>query len=103
MIADYLEDVKTGRQQSLRTKCVATAKRSVAARNQALEQPALNLTMTRAYLTGRSPELMKRTWNDVLEEMALSYHGATRARFKFSRREYRFSRSKAPLAGNGKL
>ena len=79
----YLEDVQSRKQESLRTKCVAEAKRLLAARNQAVEQPALNLTMARAYLTGRSPELMTRTWGDVLDEMALNYYGATRNRFKF--------------------
>jgi hypothetical protein len=73
----YLEDVGCRKQESLRTKSAAEAKRLLAARNQAVEQPALNLTMARAYLSGRSPELMSRTWADVLDEMALNYHGPT--------------------------
>lgn len=87
----YLEDATSGKQESLRTKSAAEARRLVVARNQAFEQPALNLTMARAYLMGRSPELMTRTWADVLKEMELGYHGPTAYRFKF------FTRS-APIA-----
>ena len=37
--------------------------------------------MAKAYLSGRSPELAKRNWNDVFEEMITAYDGATKKRF----------------------
>ncbi len=30
--------------------------------------------MAKAYLSGRSPELSKRNWNDVFEEMTTAYN-----------------------------
>jgi hypothetical protein len=39
----------TGRQTSLRTKDKVKAQRLAMARNQAVEQPALNVAMARAY------------------------------------------------------
>ncbi len=79
----YLHDGKTGKQESLRTRNPAEAKRLYAARNEAEELPAHRVTMARAYLTGNSRQLTTRTWNDVLEEMAFCYHGPTKNRFKF--------------------
>ena len=82
----YLEHAKTRRQQSLRTKCPDQANSLLLAHNQAIEQPALNMALAKAYFSGRSPKLMTRTWDDLFKEMAARYHGPTRIRFqKFSR------------------
>ena len=45
----YMQDSKTGRQTSLRTKDETEARRLLDARNEALRQPVLNLHLARAY------------------------------------------------------
>jgi hypothetical protein len=77
----YLEDVVTSQQESLRTRDRKKALTLLVARNQAAAQPALNVTMAKAYLSGRSPELSTRSWNDVFEDMILSYQASSRKRF----------------------
>jgi hypothetical protein len=78
----YIQDVVTNQQESLRTRDKKKALALLVARNQAASQPALNVTMAKAYLSGRSPELSARTWNDVFEEMILGYDGSTKKRFR---------------------
>lgn len=77
----YIQDVVTNQQESLRTRDKKKALALLVARNQAVAQPALNVTMAKAYLSGRSPELSTRNWNDVFEEMTLGYDGSTKKRF----------------------
>ena len=77
----YIEDVVTKRQESLRTRDKNKAVALLVARNQAIAQPALNVTMAKAYLSGRSPELSKRNWSDVFAEMTAAYDGSTKKRF----------------------
>jgi hypothetical protein len=86
----YVEDVACHKQESLRTKNHADALALVAARNQAREMPALNLAMAKTYLMARSPELMTRTWGDVIAYLQKSYRGKTQSRWE------RFGRS-APM------
>ena len=71
----------TIQQESLRTRDKKKALALLVARNQAAAQPALNVTMAKAYLSGRSPELSKRNWSDVFEEMTTAYDGSTKKRF----------------------
>ncbi len=78
----YLEDVLTGKQLSLRTKQEATAKRLLAGKNQSVEQPQMNLAMARVYLASKSPELMSRTWDDVMKDMEASYQDGTKIRWQ---------------------
>jgi integrase len=78
----YLEDVSAKKQESLRTKNRSAALGLVAARNQASQQPALNLALARTYLLGRSPELVSRTWADVIADVEKGYHGATLDRWQ---------------------
>ena len=69
----YAEDRSSGHQTSLRTRCRVEANQIIAAKNQAAAQPVLNLTMARAYLTASSPEMMTRTWLDVMKEIETGY------------------------------
>jgi hypothetical protein len=78
----YIEDVVTKQQESLRTRDKKQALVLLVARNQAAAQPALNVTMAKAYLSGRSPELSTRNWSDVFEEMITAYDGSTKKRFQ---------------------
>lgn len=69
----YLHDEVTGKQQSTRTKDKAEAQALCVARNQAVAQPALNVSMAKAYLSGKSPELATRTWQSVMDDKAAHY------------------------------
>jgi integrase len=62
----YFQDKITGKQQSARTKDKNVADRLLAAKNQSVEQPMLNRSMAKTYLAAKSPELMERTWADVI-------------------------------------
>jgi hypothetical protein len=84
----YFEDSVTGKQYSSRTKDLGEARQLIAARNQAAQQPALNVLMARTYLQAKSPELLTRTWDDVLKEVEATYHGGTKDRWQ------RFAKSK---------
>jgi hypothetical protein len=78
----YTKDKTTGRTESLGTADRAKAQRLFDAKNQAIEQPHLNVAMARVYLSCQSPEMLARTWNDVFEDMELSYHGPTLKRWR---------------------
>jgi len=77
----YLEDATTGKQTSLRTKSKAVATQRLTAHTQAAEQPCLNLTMAKAYLSAKSPEMLSRTWGEIMDDMAIGYKGSTRHRW----------------------
>jgi hypothetical protein len=46
----YLQDMATGKQQSLRTKDEDQAKALLAAKSEAIRQPAMNLQIAQVYL-----------------------------------------------------
>ncbi len=69
----YLHDNTTGKQASLRTTDKVEARRLASAHNQAYEQPALNVSIAKAYLKGRSPKLAERKWHDAIHEIAKGY------------------------------
>jgi integrase len=81
----YCEDRETGQQTSLWTRCRAEAQQLVAARNQAAAQPVLNRTMARAYLTASAPEMMTRTWTDVLKEVEAGYADPSSSRKRWQK------------------
>jgi len=76
----YSRDKITGRSESLRTSDRTQAKQLLAARNQAAAQPQLNRTMAKAYLSAKSPDLLTRTWADVMEHYTASGVESTRKR-----------------------
>jgi integrase len=78
----YVQDRVTGRQTSLKTKDAKQAKLFLAARNQAAETPGVNVAMARAYLSAKSPDLCRRTWKDVMDEVGRDYEGATLERWR---------------------
>lgn len=77
----YAKDKTTGRAESLGTKDCAEAQRLLNAKNQAIEQPHLNVAMARVYLSCKTPEMLDRTWSDVMTEMERSYYGSTLRRW----------------------
>ena len=76
----YSRDKITGRSESLGTSDRTQAKQLLAARNQAAAQPQLNRTMAKAYLSAKSPELLTRTWADVMEHYSVTGVESTRKR-----------------------
>lgn len=77
----YVEDTETRKQESLGTKNRAEACALLAARNESVRQPQLNLQIARAYLAASDPEAIKRTWAAPLDELARSSKGASRERW----------------------
>ncbi len=73
----YCQDTIDGRQTSLRTTDEGEANILLHARNEAYRQPTLNLHIARAYLSATDPEVGKRTWQSVMDEMGKTKQGPT--------------------------
>jgi integrase len=65
----YVHDGVTGKQDSLHTSDRATAIRLFHSRNEAEQQPAVNLQIARAYLAASDKEIATRNWQLVMDEM----------------------------------
>ncbi len=76
----YIKDKTTGRAESLGTTDRVAAKQLLTAKNQAAAQPQLNRSMAKAYLLAKSPDLVTRTWADVMEHYVKSGVESTRDR-----------------------
>ena len=62
----YCEDTVSRKQTSLRTKDRAVASRLLHCRNEAEQQPAINLQIARAYLAASDPHIATRNWQLVM-------------------------------------
>ena len=76
----YSLDKETGRRESLQTTQRVHAEKLLAAKNQSVEQPALNKGMAKVFLSAASPEFVTRTWADVMEHYVKSGVESTRDR-----------------------
>lgn len=88
----YVEDTTTGKQESLKTKDRMEARRLLAAKNEAHAQPALNLQIARAYLSAVDPEVRTRTWQHVMNAMALTKQGDTLVRWNRAVKDEAFNK-----------
>jgi hypothetical protein len=61
-------DSETGKRESLLTDDKAKAQRILRARNDAALQPAINISLAKAYLLGTDPKLVEWTWAFVIQE-----------------------------------
>jgi len=86
----YVHDHVTGKQQSLGTRNRKVALRLFAAKNEAHQQPVLNLQLARVYLTATDPALAVRTWNDVILEITKTKHRPTQIRWEVARKDPAF-------------
>jgi integrase len=77
----YIHDDATGKQDSLHTTDRATALRLVHSRNEAEQQPAVNLQIARAYLAATDPQISTRTWQYVMDEIVKLKRGETQRRW----------------------
>jgi len=66
----YCQHNGTGKQESLGTKDKAQADKLLQAKNQAIEQPMLNMQLARVYASASDPRAATRTWKDVMDECA---------------------------------
>jgi len=69
----YWQENGSAKQGSLKTKDKREAASLLHAMNEAQRQPTLTLAMGRAYLAAHDPNMTKRTWQAVMDEM--STHG----------------------------
>lgn len=77
----YCDDTQTGSRVSLFTKDETEAKRQVQAKNEALRQPHINRKIGLAYLSAADPDLTKRTWRFVMEDIVKDKEGSTLRRY----------------------
>ena len=73
----FMEDRVTGKQASLQTRDKIAAQRIFNAKNESHQQPAINLQIARAYLMAVDPQVAKRNWQHVMEEILKFKKGAT--------------------------
>src|ERR1700733_10709717 len=78
----YWQDRETRQQGSLGTKDEHAALKLLYAKNEAHEQPILNLALARAYATAHDPKMATRTWRDVMAEMTSHGKASTQQRCK---------------------
>lgn len=76
----FVEDRITGKQASLKTRDKAAAQRLFNAKNEAHQQPALNLQIAKAYLAATDASFVQRTWREVMAEFVKTKSGSTRTR-----------------------
>jgi len=77
----FIEDTVTRKQESLRTRDKAVAKRLFSARNEAYQQPAINLQIARAYIRASDPMISQRTWLHAFDELIKTKEGANQERW----------------------
>ena len=76
----YCVDTLTGKRASLHTGDADVAQQIVLAKNQALRQPALNLSIAKAYLAGSDSGVATRTWQQAMATLVETKHGANQRR-----------------------
>ena len=86
----YLHNDLTGKQESLHTSDRAKATRLLHAKNEAGQQPAINLQIARAYLAATDPQIATRTWQFVMDETAKLKQGPTQDRWVRAMRDKAF-------------
>lgn len=69
----YFHDNLTGKRISTETTNHQKAKDLLFAKNQAAEQPSMNLAMARTFLSHSSPQMVERTWKEVMQSKEREY------------------------------
>lgn len=77
----YCKDTETDVRVSLDTKDRKKAEREVRHRNEAVETPHINRRIGMAYLAAADPELAKRTWRFVMDDIVKDKQGSTLKRY----------------------
>ena len=76
----FIQNNTSGKQESLKTRDKKTALRLFNAKNEAGEQPAINLQIAKAYLAAADANFVKRTWREVMAEFVKTKNGKNRIR-----------------------
>lgn len=76
----YFEDRETKLQKSLCTQKLDEARKIVQAKNDAVNQPMMNLVMAKSFLAAQDLKLVTRTWEDVVERFNDRQNPVTRMR-----------------------
>ena len=99
----YLQNNLTLEQRSLGTKNRQEALKILFAENEAAQTPALNLEISKAYLTHANPKLATRTWGEAIA--AFASHGKPQSQARtlreFRSRAYDTIRDKPMALTNG--
>jgi len=87
----YIHDDVTGKQDSLHTTDRAVALRLFHSRNEAEQQPAVNLQIARAYLVASDPQIATRNWQFVMDEIVKLQKGETQHRWRNATKDKAFN------------
>jgi integrase len=77
----YCVDKATGKRTSLQTTNKDEAEQIVEAKNAATRQPVLNLQIAKAYIAGSDNGINTRTWQNAIEALINTKHGANKERW----------------------
>lgn len=86
----YCFDTLLRKRTSLATADVDAAAQIVLAKNQALRQPALNLQIAKAYLSGSDSGLATRTWQQAMDALAAGKKGENHKRWLTAIKDHAF-------------
>src|ERR1035438_8705444 len=87
----YIHDDVTGKQESLGTSDRPTAVRLFHSKSEAVQQPAVNLQIARAYLAASAPQIAPRHWQFVMDEMVKLKKNETQHRWQTDRKGTRLT------------
>ena len=87
----YIHDDATGKQESLGTSDRATAVRLFHSKSEAVQQPAVNLQIARAYLAASDPQIATRNWQFVMDEMVKLKKDETQHRWQTAIKDKAFN------------
>lgn len=77
----YLHDSSTGKRESLGTSNPKEAAKILSAKSEAIENPISSLLIAKAVLSVHDPLTLKRTWADVMKQIASLGKEQTRLRY----------------------
>lgn len=87
----YIHDSVTGKQESLGTTDRSQAIRLLHSRNEAQQQPVINLQIARAYLAVSDPGVATRTWQTAMDEIIRLKTGETERRWQVAIKDPAFN------------
>jgi integrase len=87
----YIHDDVTGKQESLGTSDRATAVRLFHSKSEAVQLPAVNLQIARAYLAASDPQIATRNWQFVMDEMVKLKKDETQHRWQTAIKDKAFN------------
>src|SRR5713101_9477887 len=76
----YVKDAQTQQRISLQTTDRAAAERLVHAREEAENQPMINLSIAKTYLAAADPRMTQRTWREIMDQFCSRGRDSTRKR-----------------------